>query len=517
MGKRIAVHRPAFRLLAALILHFLSAPLYCEQDPVLAILPFEAVKVSRDDARAVDSLVENSFASTGVYTVIMAEQKDQILGDQEVSRCTDRNCAVEIGRKLSADQVVLGSVAAADTGYILNAKIIATASSRTLAADSVSAVEADDLERACRTLARSLTKRAVPGSLVEEPIAGGPGGDKPGGAAGRPAGPADAGEAQAGTGEGTGRSPEDSGSGAAQRSAERLGRADLWPLASICGGVFLLELGNVMGSTSFELRRRISDFYLDYDETSWNFGELWKTYDSAYVDYYTTATISYISWSAAVASVPTYLFAFPDRAFRLSRWGIVAFSAGIALSVSGNVLDLAACAQRYRNDFLYQDYMSAGTGQDELWDRYRRGYVVYSVERLTGYAFWLLGGAGMITAFFLPGPKEQPVSGFWDKTFLVGGMGLIGLGSVTRTLALNHRQTHVESGGDETEYDRYVLNSVLSYTLWALGGAGMLLPFLTDIGREEAEEGQEPSPERGRPERLRLLPMCNGVALRLSY
>ena len=124
----------------------------------------------------------------------------------------------------------------------------------------------------------------------------------------------------------------------------------------------------------------------------------------------------------------------------------------------------------------------------------------------------------MITAFFLSGPRENPISGFWDRAALVGGMTMVGLGSVTRTLALNARQTHVQAGGDETAYNRYVLNSVLSYSLWALGGTAFILPFVTDLGggRRDKNASEEGLTER-RPENLQLLPIANGVVLRIAY
>jgi hypothetical protein len=177
-----------------------------------------------------------------------------------------------------------------------------------------------------------------------------------------------------------------------------------------------------------------------------------------------------------------------------------------------------AGAQRYRSDFLYDDYLSAGTGFDELYSRYRRAYIFYSVERLSSYSLWLIGGGGMITAFFLSGPRENPISGFWDRAALIGGMTMVGLGSVTRTLALNARQSHVQSGGDDTAYDRYVLNSVLSYSLWALGGTALILPFVTDLGRGKKDPAApEDELSEPRPEKLQLLPMANGVMLRISY
>jgi hypothetical protein len=101
---------------------------------------------------------------------------------------------------------------------------------------------------------------------------------------------------------------------------------------------------------------------------------------------------------------------------------------------------------------------------------------------------------------------------------LIVGTALVGLGSVTRTVALNHRQNQIESGGDEKAYDRYILNSVLSYSLWAAGGVGMVLPFVTDIGRGKTEAQVTPvRPEKLRFERLQLIPLPQGMVLRISY
>jgi len=493
MGSNTTTHRAKTRLFLILLLLALACPIASQEAPVLAILPFEGVAVSRADVDAVYTYMESSFSATGVYTVVTAEQRDQILESPDVAFCTDEDCAVEVGNKLSAEQVVLGTVALSDGRYIVNARIIATANSRTLAADSIGAAGPEELAQVCNTLTVGLIKRAMPGSLVENVeeteaaadqfTAESEGADT--GGAGRRI--TDGALKQPGEGDDT------------EGSSGKLTRADLWPLVNICGGMFMLELGNVMGSLGFELNRRISE--PDGEAGSATFG------------YYFTTSLSYVSWSAAVASVPAYLLFFPDKAFMLSKRGKRIFTAGVMLSISGNVLDLLASEQRYTNDFLYDNYLSAGTGFDELHDQYRRGYILYSAERLTSYAFWLLGGAGMIGAFFIPGPEESPIEGFWDRAVFVGGMTLVGLGSVTRTLALAARQTHVDSGGDEKAYDRYVLNRALSYSFWALGGLGMVLPFAADFG------GEKPTAEATqlRPEQLRLVPLPNGMILQYAY
>ena len=216
--------------------------------------------------------------------------------------------------------------------------------------------------------------------------------------------------------------------------------------------------------------------------------------------------------------MPTYLNVFPEKAFKISQRGKRFFTYGIMLTVAGNVLDLLACNQRFTNEFLFEDYESAGTDFDDLYERYQRGYLVYSIERWSSYGLWLLGGAGMIGAFFIPGPVESPIEGFWDRAILTAGTTLVGLGSVTRTFALNAKQKHIESGGDEEAYTRFIRNSVLSYSLWAAGGIGMLLPFVTDIGGGKADAQATPvRPDKLQFEQLQFVPLPNGVVLRATY
>jgi hypothetical protein len=517
MRRNGTIHRAKTHLFLILFLIALACPLASQELPVLAILPFEGIAVSRADTGAVYTYLERSFSATGVYSVIPAGQREQVLGDTDTAVCTDEDCAVEIGKKLSADQVVLGSVALADGKYIVNARIVETASSRTLAADSISAASAVELPEVCNTLSVSLIRRAMPGSLVEkavEPVEQKPGeqesqtGGSETAAAqpGRPEGQQEGAAAEGSEGGVAGGSVVQAGEGMEvpePQPVERT-RADLWPLVDICGGMFMLELGNVMGSVGFELRRTMVETARD---------PKWASFG-----YYTATSLSYFSWAAAVASVPTYLLVFPDKAFELSERGRRFFTAGIMLTVAGNVLDLLACNRRYTNIFLFEDYESAGTDFDELYKRYTWGYIIYSVERWSSYTLWLLGGAGMISAFFIKGPVESPIQGFWDRAILTAGTTLVGLGSVTRTFALNAKQKHVESGGDEEAYTRFIVNSVLSYSLWAAGGIGMVLPFITDIGRGRADAQATPvRPEKLRFDQLQFVPLPQGMALRLSY
>ena len=99
---------------------------YSEEKPRTAVIPFNGVGVSETEAVTASSLFETALVQTDAFLVIEQNQMKEILEAQAftLSGCTDESCAVEIGKLLAAEQIVLGSFSSLGTGYILNAKII---------------------------------------------------------------------------------------------------------------------------------------------------------------------------------------------------------------------------------------------------------------------------------------------------------------------------------------------------------------------------------------------------------
>ena len=66
-------------------------------------------------------LLETGLVNTQIFDVIEQTQITKILEAQEysLSDCTDERCAVEFGKLLAAEQIVLGSVAKIGVLYIL--------------------------------------------------------------------------------------------------------------------------------------------------------------------------------------------------------------------------------------------------------------------------------------------------------------------------------------------------------------------------------------------------------------
>ena len=128
--------------------------LYAQQKSRVAVLPFTAVEVSPSEAKVVASLFETALVKTGVYNVIEQNQIADILKAQafSLSGCTDDACAVEVGKLLAAELIVLGEISRVGGQYIATAKLIDVGLGRNVNADSVTAATIAEMTNQAITL-----------------------------------------------------------------------------------------------------------------------------------------------------------------------------------------------------------------------------------------------------------------------------------------------------------------------------------------------------------------------------
>jgi len=126
-----------------LILSLFAFNLQAQQKSRVAVLPFTAVEAPASEARVVTSLFETALVKTGVYNIIEQNQISDILEAQSfsLSGCTDDACAVEVGKLLASELIIIGELSQVGGRYIANAKIIDVGLGRNVNADSVSAAD----------------------------------------------------------------------------------------------------------------------------------------------------------------------------------------------------------------------------------------------------------------------------------------------------------------------------------------------------------------------------------------
>jgi hypothetical protein len=101
----------------------------------LAVLDLQAYGISESEASALSDMLRSSVTKTilaekdrlsNTYRLIERSQMDKILGEFQIqnSGCTDLSCAVEFGKLLNADRIIIGSVSLVGSTYMVIARII---------------------------------------------------------------------------------------------------------------------------------------------------------------------------------------------------------------------------------------------------------------------------------------------------------------------------------------------------------------------------------------------------------
>jgi len=108
-------------------------PLGAQQKPVLTVLDFKKEGVSDQEMRSIISLLSSAIFRTGKYEVIDVAQRETLLKEIEFSAtgCSDEACQIKVGRMLSAEFIVVGSLGKVGTKWILTAKMLETESAKT--------------------------------------------------------------------------------------------------------------------------------------------------------------------------------------------------------------------------------------------------------------------------------------------------------------------------------------------------------------------------------------------------
>ncbi|MBA7653411.1 hypothetical protein ES703_61260 [subsurface metagenome] len=94
--------------------------------PTIAILDFEGIGVSAQEARVLTNRLGTHMVQLGRYQVIERGQMEQILQEQDfqMTGCTSNECAVEIGQLIGAQQMLAGSFGQLGTVYTIDMRII---------------------------------------------------------------------------------------------------------------------------------------------------------------------------------------------------------------------------------------------------------------------------------------------------------------------------------------------------------------------------------------------------------
>ena len=147
------------RTTALLFILWAASGVGAQEMPILTVLDLKVDQVSENEMRTVISLLSSALFQTKQYTVIDVSERDSLLKEIEfsVADCSDEACALEIGKLLAAEYIVVGLFSKLGSKFVLSVKLLETSTSRTVStADGIYAELEDildDVQRIAKRLA----------------------------------------------------------------------------------------------------------------------------------------------------------------------------------------------------------------------------------------------------------------------------------------------------------------------------------------------------------------------------
>ena len=157
-------------IISSLFLILISSSVFAEKMRI-AIMDFKAKGVSRSIANNVSELIRGEMINTGKYIVIERSQMDQIIKEQGLQQtgCSEVSCAVEVGRILSAQKILVGSVMKIGIKIIISGRIVDVEKGIGEFAEKQSARNINNLDQAVNYFTNKLTQR-IQGIPVVSPV-----------------------------------------------------------------------------------------------------------------------------------------------------------------------------------------------------------------------------------------------------------------------------------------------------------------------------------------------------------
>lgn len=136
--------------------------IYLSEEKVrLAVMDLEALGLDESIALTISDLLRTELFKTELFILIERKEMQEILKEQEfqVSGCAETECAVQLGRLLSAHKVLVGTLSKLGDVYILNARMVDVETGEMEFGEKVTARTKSELIKATEAYSRAIVKK----------------------------------------------------------------------------------------------------------------------------------------------------------------------------------------------------------------------------------------------------------------------------------------------------------------------------------------------------------------------
>ena len=140
------------------ILILINSSLFSLDKPVIAVPTIGGIEVPPFLAEVCRDLIESALIKTNKFSVINYTNIEEILAAQSfsLSGCVDDSCAVEIGKLLAAESIIVGTLSKVGEKMLLSIRLVGVSTGKGIRAEVITIDSVDDLQKKCFVAAYNL-------------------------------------------------------------------------------------------------------------------------------------------------------------------------------------------------------------------------------------------------------------------------------------------------------------------------------------------------------------------------
>jgi TolB-like protein len=144
--------------LPVFVVFFCLAQTNADTKPTIAVVDFESIGAEEHLGKAVSEIMRTALIGTNKFRVVERAQIGRALSEQKLQKSgvIDDKSAVEIGKLLGADLIIIGSVVKIGTSYTINSRMIDVKTGEATLGKSATGNDLNDLTNLSHTLIENL-------------------------------------------------------------------------------------------------------------------------------------------------------------------------------------------------------------------------------------------------------------------------------------------------------------------------------------------------------------------------
>jgi len=149
----------------------LLPPVFSQSKTKIAVLDFEAKNISKETAEAVADILSTELFNSGRFNVIERKAITTLLEEQklQMTGITDMNEAVEIGKILNVEKIMIGSVSKLGSTIIINTRVVDVKTGAMELAENTKSTRGEDgLPASIAELVKRISQKiTIEGSIIK--------------------------------------------------------------------------------------------------------------------------------------------------------------------------------------------------------------------------------------------------------------------------------------------------------------------------------------------------------------